>query len=460
MSEISVSNWFGDVVSKPKVLIEAKSAKEIARILRNSDKYPSPVRAFGSNHSTAPCSAADGGTMIRMRGMNRILQVSEDSVTVEAGAILIDVAHSLQERGLQFYVNTEIGNLSIGSAACAGTKDSSMPGEFGQVSSYCTAMKMVLPSGKLLEVNETDDPELMQVLRCSYGTFGIVTEATFRIRRIQPMEVFHETYSVREFCARLPELWARGYAMMYYMFLYDNLVTVEFRRYNPKAKGMPDQHVWPIRNSLWSRVGPLTCYQAEKNIEDKKARYKIIDAFGGLWRWNLENLIRSKNTVATDQIIRYPDVSDESRYTFSLWAFPEASYSKILPKYTKWVKNYYSTKGYRTNMLHVGYRIAQDQRSILSYSYEGNVMTIDPVSTANPGWRQFLVDYNSWCSDQGGLPLPNQTFGFTREQAQKALGDRLGIVAAKRAEFDPEDRLLNDIFRKLFGPLALPAKRG
>ncbi|MGH9629121.1 MAG: FAD-binding oxidoreductase, partial [Bryobacteraceae bacterium] len=142
-----VVNWFGDIISKPSVVIEARSTGDIVRVLKNPAKYPSPVRAFGSNHSTAPCSAADGGTMIRMRGMNRILEITDDSVTVEAGAILIDVANALRERGLQFYVNTEIGNLSMGSAACAGTKDSSMPGEFGQVSSYCTRIKMVLPSG-------------------------------------------------------------------------------------------------------------------------------------------------------------------------------------------------------------------------------------------------------------------------------------------------------------------------
>jgi len=435
------------------MVVEATSAEQIASILRKKAKYPSPVRAFGSNHSTAACSAADGGTMIRMRGMNKILEVTADSVTAEAGAILIDVAHALQERGLQFFVNTEIGNLSIGSASCAGTKDSSMPGEFGQVSSYCTRIKMVLPSGKILGANETDDPELMQILRCSYGAFGIVTQATFRIRRIEPLEVFHETFSVQDFAARLPELWARGCALMYYMFLFDDLVTVEFRKYNPKAKGKPDQHVWPIRNNLWARLGPLTCFQAERGIADKTARYNIIDAFGGVWRWNLENLVRSKNTTATDQIIRYPEVSDDSRYTFSLWAFPEETYSRVLPKYTKWVKNYYKTKGYRTNMLHVGYRIAQDRNSLLSYSFDGNVMTIDPVSTANPGWKEFLVDYNEWCSEQGGVPLPNQTFGFTPEQARKALGERLAAMARKRAEFDPENRLLNDFFKSFFGPV-------
>ena len=76
--------------------------------------------------------------MIRMSKMNRILNIGADTVTVEAGAIYIDIAKELEKHSLQFYINTEIGSLSAGSAACCGTKDASMPGEFGQVGSYIT----------------------------------------------------------------------------------------------------------------------------------------------------------------------------------------------------------------------------------------------------------------------------------------------------------------------------------
>ena len=56
-----------------------------------------------------------------------------------------------------------------------------MPGEFGQVGSYITRIKMVLPSGELFEVTDAQ-PELMQLVRSSYGTFGVVYEATFQVR--------------------------------------------------------------------------------------------------------------------------------------------------------------------------------------------------------------------------------------------------------------------------------------
>jgi FAD/FMN-containing dehydrogenase len=446
----TITNWFGDLVSHPRVVVEATSVDDIVKILKDPDNYPSPVRAVGSNHSTSPVGVAEGGTLIKMSRMNRILEIGTDTVTVQAGAIAIDVAHELQKHGLQFYVNTEIGSLSVGSASCAGTKDASMPGEYGQVGSYITRIKMVSPSGELFEASD-QQPELIQKVRSCYGTFGIVYEATYKIRPIIPMAVRHETFTLADFVAKLPALKASGESLMYYMFPYQDLITVEFRHYNPGATGDPDSHVWQLRNYMWAKAGPLFCSQTEANIADKTVRYKVIDGFGAIWRFNLENLVRSDNTVATDQIIQYPPVADASRYTFSLWAFPEETYPTVLPAYFEFCKKYYRDVGYRNNMLYVGYRIFQDRQSLLSYSWDGNVMTIDPVSTANPGWTTFLGVYNQWCSDHGGIPLPNQTPLATRAQIEKGLGERWKQFAEARRTFDPTNRLLNDYFRDLLG---------
>lgn len=325
-----------------------------------------------------------------------------------------------------------------------------MPGEYGQVGSYITRIKMVLPSGELFEVSD-EQPELIQKVRSSYGTFGIVYEATYKIRPIVPMAVRHETFKLAKFLKKLPELMASGESLMYYMFPYEDLITVEFRRYNPDAKGEPDKHVWPLRNYMWSKAGPLFCSQVEANIANKTVRYKVIDGFCALWRFKLENLVRSENTVATDQIIRYPPVADSSRYTFSLWAFPEETYAAVLKQYFAFCKQYYRDTGYRNNMLYVGYRVLKDRESLLSYSWDGNVMTIDPVSTGNPGWTTFLPAFNDWCSDHGGIPLPNQTPLATRAQIEKALGERWKQFAEARRTFDPKGRLLNEFFRDLLG---------
>lgn len=98
----------------------------------------------------------------------------------------------------------------------------------------------------------------------------------------------------------------------------------------------------------------------------------------------------------------------------------------------------------------VGYRVLQDRKAQLSYAFDGNIMTIDPVSTGDGGWKQFLTEYNAFCDERGGVPLFNQTFGVTRAMADKAFGSRIEAVRRQRIIFDPNNRLLNSYFRTLF----------
>jgi FAD/FMN-containing dehydrogenase len=448
MAVETVTNWFGNIVSHPSVIVDANSVNDIIAVMKDPAKYPSPVRAVGSNHSTAPCGVADGGTLIRMK-MNQILNIGPESLTVQADAIHLDMAKALEAKNLQFYVNTEIGSLSAGSAACAGTKDASFAGQYGQVGSYVTAVKMVLPSGGLLEVDENTQPDLMQKVRSSYGLFGIIYEVTYRIRPLTPMHVHHKTYSLQDFITALPDLKALNYSMMFYIFPFDDRITIEFRKDNPGATGEPNRAAWAIRNHIWGTSGPKFGHDVTQNFSIPAIRYGIIDAFNAGWRVQLETIVSSDYTIPPDQIIHYPAVSDDSRYTFSLFAFAEEEYPAVLTDFFKFCKDYYAQKGYRSNLLYVGYRIAQDQKALLSYSYDGTVMTVDPVSTANPGWFEFLDAYNQFCSDRNGKPLLNQTPGLNAAMMQKAYGDKLKVLAETRKQYDPQDRLLNPYFREL-----------
>lgn len=326
-----------------------------------------------------------------------------------------------------------------------------MPGEYGQVGSYITGVKMVLPNGELLEVTESQQPDLMKMVRCSYGTFGIVYEVTYKVRPLLPMAVHHETFSLEDFVSQLPALKTRNQSMMYYIFPFDDKITIEFRNYNPSATGIPDHIAWGLRNFFWGSAGPKFGHDVTQNVSDPTIRYGIIDAFNAGWRFKLENLVKGDYTIPGDQIIHYPPQSDDSRYTFSLFAFPEETYAAAITDFFKFVKDYYAQTGYRSNLLYVGYWILKDQQALLSYSYNGNVMTIDPVSTANPGWDDFLIAYNQFCSDRNGVPLLNQTYGLTTAMVQKTFGDRLTAMQTTRKQYDPKGRLLNDYFRTLMG---------
>ena len=441
-------NWFGDLLSYHKEVVTVHSVDDIVRVLTDSSKYPSPVRATGSNHSTTRCAVANEGTNIDMTGMNKIVSIGSDTVTAQAGALYIDVAKELEKQGLQFYVNVELGNLSIGSAACGGTKDSSMPGEWGQVASYVAGMKLVLPSGEVLEVTEAQ-PDLLQIMRSSYGLLGVIFEATFRIRPLQSMAVYHETFDLEDFAQSLPAIFGKPEAIMMYLWPFDNKITIEFRKYHDRNDRAPSRFVWWARNIVWKKFSPLFAFLVTKLVPIKGFRYFILDTFGILLRFSMNYILRSPHTSPTDQIIRYPEKSGMSRYTFSIWAFPEKSFLQTLRDYFQFCRAYYRSNGYRCNMLNVGYRIAQDQQSLFSYSFHGPVVSIDPVSTGDPGWKEFLLAYNEFCSYHGGVPLFNQSYGITRDQAQKAFEGRLKTFEETRKRYDPNNRLFNHYFQEL-----------
>jgi len=445
---IHIENWERSAVTRPAVVAYPTTVDELVAIMRDRRAYPGPVRAIGSTHSTTGCGAADGGTLVDMTGMNRIISIGDDTVTAEAGALYIDVADALRERNLQFFVNVEIGNLTLGSAACCGTKEASfMPDEFGQVGSYVVAMKLVTPAGDLIEVGERRHPHLLALMRSSYGLFGIVSEVTLHVKPLQSMAVKHRTVRLDRLERELPALVAQHQSVMFYVFPFINRVGLELRDYR-HSDGPTRRLIWKLRNWVWASAAPAFGYLIDRCVPGRALRSLVIGAAGhGLAA--ILPALRAAKTIPSDQIIRYPDRSDWRRYTFSLWAFPEAGYPAVLRAYADFCKEYYGTHGYRSNLLTVGYRIKQDRNALLSYSFHGTVITIDPVSNGGPGWPEFLDAFNRFASAFGGVPLLNQTDRLTPTQAQEALGRRLRIFTRARRRFDPHDRLLSPYFRAL-----------
>ena len=127
MAKVKVQNWKRSISYFANSVERVHGVDDIQRIVRDRERYPSPVRVKGSHHSTTNCIVAEGGTVVDITGMNQILDIDKQSrtITMQAGVLHIDAARELEKHGLQFYVNVELGNLTVGSGACGGTKDAS-----------------------------------------------------------------------------------------------------------------------------------------------------------------------------------------------------------------------------------------------------------------------------------------------------------------------------------------------
>src|SRR3954452_17516333 len=259
------------------------------------------------------------------------------------------------------------------------------------------------------------------------------------------MEVHHEKFTLDEFARELPELRTRDESMMLYINPFKDTITVEFRRYH-EASSAGDLSTWQCKpaNEVWSHIAPLWGHNVSRLFPSKWVRSALTDFYNGLIVLALTKIIKGKATLPIAQQIRYLEVSGNDRYLFSIWAFPEERYIECLRAYYALSKEHYERTGYRLDLLSVGYRILADQSSLFSYSFNGAVITFDPVSTGTLGWDAFLREYNSLCSDLGGTPLFNQTNLLTRDQVVRAFGERVDRFEKQRRHYDPSNRLLNN----------------
>src|SRR6185295_11695288 len=124
MARTVLQNWKRTITYHPAVVEIIRSAEDLQRVVTDKARYPSPVRAKGSHHSTTECVVAEGGTVCDMSQMTKIVSIDKENlkVTLQAGIKLIEAAKAIEKEGLQFYVNIELGNLTMGSGATGNTK--------------------------------------------------------------------------------------------------------------------------------------------------------------------------------------------------------------------------------------------------------------------------------------------------------------------------------------------------
>ncbi len=444
-----VRNWEGTVVTRPRVIVRPKRVEDIQTILENAKAFPSPVRAIGANYSQTRCGVADGGTIIDMTAMNRIVEINDHWVRVQAGAQFIDVAAALEQRGLQLPVNPDLGNLTMGAAGVAATKESSMPAQSGQLSSCLKEVKLVLANGKILTIGESQ-ADLLKLVRSSYGLVGVAFELTFKVMPLRAVRLDYETYSLEAFEREFPSLLDMPAGLKFYLLPFRDRVTVEFRSYDDEPL-TSRSGIWSIRKSVFNNVLPAFGSTVSSAVSMPSVRYFLIEQFNNAMRSTLDRAARNVTIYPTEWVRKLPADPGRTRFTYSTWAFAQESYPELVAEYFRFCRDYYKRQKYRANLLHLGHRLHKDQASLFSPSFDGPVITLDPSSTGDEGWEDFVIDFNEFCSQRRGAPLLNQTRSLTPDQMLMAFGPRLKMFNTLRQKLDPDDRMLNVYFGQLLG---------
>lgn len=448
----TIVNYDGSITTNPKQLMYPQNVQDIQAILRDPSNYPGPVRAKGSYHSLTPCVSSDGTVVDMSHNMVRVIQIDKvnNTFTAEAGLQIIEASKALRAQGLQLMTNIEIGNMTLGSAACCHSKDALDGIQFGQFSSYVIGIKWVTPAGELAEASTTVNPDLLPLARSSYGLAGIVYEVTLQVK---PIEALHFTYIPRP-VDELTQAEVDNFLASEGLICWTVGRTSVFQcRQKVSDPGILGSLEAAARQRLWNFGDAHAGHLIDEFLKDKTVRDAVQNADFDFTKflYSTLHLFGGITLLAPDKTIDYRNTPDSAKYAFTFWAFPRAKWLETLRAYLDFTDQYFKTTGFRCNMPLGSYHIRQDTNSILSYTYDQEVFSIDPIhaSTDNTAWHAFLQEFNDFAFQRGGIPLINQSPFVQRNHVETAYGQRwLDLVKWLRT-MDPGKRMLNPFFADL-----------
>jgi FAD/FMN-containing dehydrogenase len=182
----SYSNWGLARSTKPAVYVEPISYADVQAVVRDAQRFPTPVHPVGALLSVTSTFCNDGGTLLCTRKLDQVLGLEHDStgrqvVRVQAGCRLKKLNSWLQANGVEIPFQAEIGEATVGSVSVGDTKESSLDGP-GYFSAHVVGVTYVDDHGELRTLSEHKDGAEFYEFKCSFGLSGIVVECLLEVR--------------------------------------------------------------------------------------------------------------------------------------------------------------------------------------------------------------------------------------------------------------------------------------
>jgi hypothetical protein len=427
--------------------MRAKRPEDIPGILANVKSYPTPVRIVGGDYSQTRCVGGDGGTTVNLSPLDKIIEFSEDEVRAEAGVRVGTLARALAERGQELPLTPEMGHMTLGAVAVTTLPQASYEPGAAQMSSFVKELKLTTPQGKQMTVTRRN-ADLMRVLSSSYGLLGVVHEVVMRVQPLTPVRIDYQVLSLREFSAQFGGIVKAPGAVRLHISPFKDQITVE-RRTLDETANMGRSGIWQIKKSVMRNVLPAFGSTVGSVLAAPGMTGSVVSGMQRALRATLDRAARNVVLYSHEWIRDFPIEAWKSRYTYALWGFPQAGFPKLLAEYFAFCNSYYKQHGYRCNVVNGASRLHQDKSSLFSVSFAGPMFTLEPSSTGERGWDDFLIDFNEFASAAGGVPTFNQSRALKPEHVAKAFGERARLFRALRERTDPLNRLCNSYFAHL-----------
>src|ERR1019366_1701013 len=169
------SSWSRCAVRRPR------GAAEVVEALASSARSGRHTIARGAGRSYGDAAQSQGGDVLDMTALNRVLSIDPQRmlVTAEAGATVGQLMARLSAHGLTLPVVPGTRHVTLGGAIASDIhgKNHHCDGAFAR---HVTALTLCTPGGEILELTPESDADLFYGTLGGMGLTGVVIEATVR----------------------------------------------------------------------------------------------------------------------------------------------------------------------------------------------------------------------------------------------------------------------------------------
>ncbi len=167
---------------------------ELSDAVRQAAADGLKISLRGSGHSAGGHSLCEGGVMIDMRSMNRLLDVDAQArtATVQCGADWAVMTRALEPLRLAIATKQEFDTFTVGGSLACNVHGKTI--DYGPLIETTESFRLLTGDGEIKNVSRSENPDLFPAVIGGYGLFGIVIDATFTLvtdRVVEKTEVVY-----------------------------------------------------------------------------------------------------------------------------------------------------------------------------------------------------------------------------------------------------------------------------